>query len=78
ERIGGFSFRQSYRVTRVYRGSIADETGITEGDTFVERGIEFDDELDVVFLRMFIQKRTEGFMQTSIQLPAYIERDNCL
>ncbi|HKJ85293.1 MAG TPA: trypsin-like peptidase domain-containing protein, partial [Spirochaetia bacterium] len=78
ERIGGLSFRQSYRVTRVYRGSIADETGITEGDTFVEREFEFDDELDAVFLRMFIQKRTEGFMQTSIQLPAYVERDNFL
>ncbi len=78
ERIGGFSFRQSYRVTRVYRGSIADETGITTGDTFVERDFEFDDEFDVVFLRMFIQKRTEGFMQTSIQLPAYVERDNFL
>jgi len=78
ERTGGFSFRQSYRVTQVYPGSIADETGITAGDTFVERDFDFDDELDIVYLRMFIQKRTEGFMQTGIQLAAYVERDNLL
>ncbi|MFW6291441.1 MAG: trypsin-like peptidase domain-containing protein [Spirochaetota bacterium] len=77
-RIGGFSLRQNYRITRVYPGSVADETGITAGDTFVERDFDFDDELDIVYLRMFIQKRTEGFMQTGIQLGAYVERDNLL
>ncbi|MFW5718501.1 MAG: S1C family serine protease, partial [Spirochaetota bacterium] len=78
ERTGGFSLRQSYRVTHVYPGSIADETGISSGDTFVERDFDFDDELDTVYLRMFIRKRTEGFMQTGIQLGAYVERDNLL
>jgi S1-C subfamily serine protease len=78
ERTGGFRIRQSYEVTRVYRGSLADETGIETGDSFVEQDFEFDDDLDVVFLRMFIRKRTDGFMQTSIQLPAYVERDTFL
>ncbi|MFW5684558.1 MAG: trypsin-like peptidase domain-containing protein [Spirochaetota bacterium] len=78
ERTPGFSLFQTYRVTRVYRGGIADETGITPGDTFAEHGFVYDEELGVVFLRMFIQKRTEGFMRTNIQLPAYVERDNFL
>lgn len=78
ERVGGFALRQDYQVTQVYRGSLADETGITPGDLFTERGFEFDDDLDAVFLRIFIRKRTEGFLQTSIQLPAFVERDNFL
>ncbi len=77
-RIGGLSFRQSYEVTGVYRGSLADETGIEAGDTFVEQDFAFDDELNAVFLRMFIRKRTDGFVQTSIQLPAFVERDTFL
>jgi S1-C subfamily serine protease len=78
ERTGGFSLFQNYRVTRVYRGSVADETGITPGDMLSERGFDFDEDLGVAFLRVFVQKRTEGFMRTSIQLPAYVERDNLL
>lgn len=78
ERTGGLSLRQNYRVSRVYPGTIADETGISEGDTFTERAFDFDDELDIVYLQIFIQKRTEGFMQTGIQLPAWVERDNFL
>jgi serine protease Do len=78
ERVPAVSFFQTYRVTRVYRGSIADETGITPGDTFVEQRFEYDEKLDAVFLRMFIQKRTQGFMRTNIELPAYVERDNFL
>ncbi len=78
ERVGGMSFRPNYEVTRVYRGSMADESGITVGDRFVERDFSYDERLRVVFLRMFIQKRTQGFLQTGMQLPAYVERDNFL
>jgi serine protease Do len=67
-----------YRVDRVYRGSVADETGITVGDTFTEREFSVDDELGIAFLRIVVKKRTEGFMQTGIQLPAYIETDSFL
>jgi len=70
-------FRQ-YRVERVYRGSVADETGITVGDTFTERDFSVDDELGIASLRIVVKKRTEGFMQTGIQLPAYVETDRCL
>ena len=78
ERVGGFSVRQSYEVTRVYRGSLADETGIEPGDTFVEQDFDLNEDVNAVFLRMFIRKRTDGFVQTSIQLPAYVERDTFL
>lgn len=74
-RQGASSLTRRYRVDRVYRGSIADETGITEGDTFTERDFEVDDELRIALLRIVVKKRTEGFMQTGIQLPAYIETD---
>ncbi|MFP4114769.1 MAG: trypsin-like peptidase domain-containing protein [Spirochaetota bacterium] len=78
ERLGGLSFFQNYQVTRVYPGSLADETGISKGDRFTQHGFEFDKKNGVVFLRIFVQKRTEGFMRTSLQLPAYVEQDNIL
>jgi hypothetical protein len=37
-----------------------------------------DDALGAAYLQMFVRKRTEGFMQTGIQLPAYLEVDNFL
>jgi len=69
-------FRDQFTVTDVYAGSLADETGIMPGDSFTELSLEYDEDLGIVFLRMFIAKRTDGFMRTSLQLPAYIERDN--
>ena len=77
-REGESSLFRKYRVDRVYRGSVADETGITAGDTFTEREFSVDEELRIAFLRIVVKKRTEGFMQTGIQLPAYIETDSFL
>jgi S1-C subfamily serine protease len=74
-REGGSSLLRRYRVERVYRGSVSDETGITAGDTFTERDFEVDEESRIAYLRIVVKKRTEGFMQTGIQLPAYIETD---
>ena len=78
ERTGQDLFRPVYSVDRVYRGSTADEIGITEGDRFTELGFDLRSELQVVLLQMFIQKRTEGFVRTNLQLPAFVERDNFL
>ena len=77
-REGEVSLFKKYRVDRVYRGSVADETGITAGDTFTAREFRVDEELRIAFLRIVVKKRTEGFMQTGIQLPAYVETDTFL
>jgi S1-C subfamily serine protease len=78
ERAGRDFFRPAYAVSRVYRGSTADEIGISEGDRFTELGFDLQSELQVVLLQVFIQKRTEGFVRTNLQLPAFVERDNFL
>ncbi|MFP4549333.1 MAG: S1C family serine protease [Spirochaetales bacterium] len=76
EKTGRSFFRDQFTVTEVYPGSLADELGITRGDSFTEFSFVYEKELGVVFLRMFIAKRTDGFMRTNLQLPAYIERNN--
>lgn len=78
ERSGRDFFRQVYTVNRVYRGTTADEIGISTGDRFTELGFDLISESQVVLLQMFIQKRTDGFMRTNIQIPAFSERDNFL
>lgn len=78
ERAGLTMLGRQYSVSRVYPGLVADETGITPGDTFTDRGFEVDEEYRIAYLRILVRKRTEGFMETGIQLPAYIETDTFL
>jgi hypothetical protein len=37
-----------------------------------------DTELKAAFLRMYMKKRKAGFLETAIQLGAYLETDNFL
>ncbi len=73
EKIGGFLKKNEYKVESVLQGSIADETGLSPGDPFVLRGWSVDEELGIVTIRIFIRKKKAGFMQSGIQLTAFLE-----
>jgi len=60
----------------VYRGSIADETGISVNDPLKVRNWKIDDESRIAFLQIFVKKRKSGFMESVIQLANYLEIDN--
>lgn len=77
-RIDGFPWERSYVVEKVYAGTTADESGISAGDPFAVQSFAVDTELKAAFLRMYMKKRKAGFLETAIQLGAYLETDNFL
>jgi len=73
ERISGSGLNQNYRVTSVLPGSIADETGFTQGDTFSLRKWIHDEEYDVVAIQLVLKGRKAGFLESAIQIASYLD-----
>jgi serine protease Do len=76
ERTGSFLWRADYTVRRVLPGSIADETGLSKDDPLSIQGWEVDTENRYAILRIHVKKRKSGFMESIVQLAAYLETDN--
>jgi serine protease Do len=75
ERTGRFLFRDKYSVRRVLPGSIADETGLSRDDPLSIQGWQVDRENRYALLRIYVKKRKAGFLESIIQLAAYLETD---
>jgi serine protease Do len=75
ERTGRFLWRDNYSVRRVLPGSIADETGLSRDDPLSIQGWELDMENRYALLRIHVQKRKSGFLESAVQLAAYLETD---
>lgn len=75
EETGSTLWEKGYIITKVYPGTIADETGLSVNDPFFWRGLKIDEEQKVALFQIIIKKRKAGFLESSIQLGAYIEVD---
>jgi hypothetical protein len=62
----------------VYRGSIADETGLSRNDPFSLQNWKLLEEQQVVLAQIRVKKRKAGFLETGVQLGAYLETNNML
>ena len=67
-----------YVVRKVVRGSIADETGLSEADPLRVEAFEIDAENRVAIMRIVVQKRKAGFIERAVQIGAYLEIDTFL
>ncbi len=76
--VGQFPWQSNYVVSRVYPGSIADETGLSANDPFSLRNFDVDDEYRVAFLQIIVRKRKAGFLESGVQLASLLEIDNFL
>ncbi|WP_461255989.1 S1C family serine protease [Treponema sp. R80B11-R83G3] len=71
-------FSSSFRVNRIVRGSIADEAGISEDDpVFISRLRLLEDEGYAV-MEITVKKRRMGYLETSMQLPVYLDSPDTL
>ena len=75
EKTNRFLWRINYVVRRVLPGSIADETGLSNDDPLSIQGWELDQENRFALLRIYVKKRKSGFLESVVQLAAYLETD---
>ncbi len=76
ERVGSAFWKTNYIVTRVGKGSIADESGISENDPLVIQNWTVDKEKGIALLQIYIKKAKQGFLDSVIQIGAYLETDS--
>ncbi|MFP4152708.1 MAG: trypsin-like peptidase domain-containing protein [Alkalispirochaeta sp.] len=67
-----------YVITEVFPGSIADESNLSPDDPFAMRNWHVDRDLRVAFIQIIIKKKKAGFIESGIQLGAYLESDSFL
>jgi S1-C subfamily serine protease len=68
----------SYTITRIRRGSIADESGLSEQDPFVLKRFVIDKEGRVILIQIHVKKRKAGFLDSILQLPAGLDNPDLL
>jgi len=73
---GSFLWRDSYVVERVLAGSVADETGLSEGDPLTIQAWKVNDKERYAMVQIYVKKRKSGFLESAVQMAAYLERDN--
>lgn len=72
------TFGQEYIIKKVYRGTAADETGLSVNDPFTIVNWQIDDENDILIVGIRIKKKKAGFLETVIQLGNYIDINNTI
>ncbi len=76
--VGGFLWEKNYVVERVIKGSAADNASISPNDPLNLQGWRVDEERRLVILRVFVKKKKAGFLESILQLIAYMEPDSFL
>jgi hypothetical protein len=70
---GSFLEPEAYSVARIYPGSIADESGLSENDPFALRRFIVDKEHRAAVIQIHVKKRKAGFLESIIQIPAPLD-----
>jgi len=73
--VGGF-LETNYVVEKIIQGSIADNTGISVRDPVNLQQWRVDLEKRYVILQIYIKKKKAGFLESVLQMVAYMEVDN--
>jgi hypothetical protein len=68
----------TYLVRKVVRGSIADEAKISSQDPVAIRGFRILEKEGYALMEINVKKRTMGFLETTMQLPARLDSPDTL
>ncbi len=69
-------FGTEYMVTEVFPGTIADVTGLSINDPFSIKKWEIIDDQKMIIMQIRIKKRKAGFLESGVQLGAYLGTSN--
>jgi serine protease Do len=76
EQAGGFLWEPEYAIRQVVPGSVADNTGLSVGDTLNIQMWRVDDDQRYAVLQIFVKKRKAGYLERVIALAASIDPDS--
>jgi len=71
-------FSSSFRVKKIVRGSIADEAGISENDPVSINRLRLFENDGYALMDISIKKRRMGYLETDMQLPAWLDSPDTL
>jgi S1-C subfamily serine protease len=74
----GKSWFSTYQVKKVVRGSIADEASISSQDPVSIRGFRIFEKEGYALMEIDIKKRSMGYLETTMQLPARLDSPDTL
>jgi serine protease Do len=78
ERTGGFLGKGTYLVRRIVRGSVADEAGLSIDDPLIVQGWTVDAKKGYASIQVVVRKKKAGFIESALQITAWLETDNFL
>ena len=71
-------FSSNFRVNRVVRGSISDSAGISEDDPITINRLRIFENDGYALLEITVKKRRMGYLETNMQLPAWLDSPDTL
>jgi S1-C subfamily serine protease len=74
----GKSWTSAYLVRKIARGSIADEASISDNDPVYIRGFRLFEKEGFALMEITIKKRSMGYLETTMQLPARLDSPDTL
>jgi S1-C subfamily serine protease len=69
----GSSLSPQYQIKKIVRGSIADESGLSENDPLSIQGFTVDEKQGVASMDISIKKRKMGYLEVMMRLYGYLE-----
>ena len=78
ESTGNYVFKEGYVIKKVYQGLAAYEADLSANDPFSLRGWRYDSRLRYVAMQIYVKKKKAGFMETGLQLVAYLDDNNLI
>jgi len=71
-------FSSNFRVNRVVRGSISDSAGISEDDPITINRLRVYENDGYAMMEITVKKRRMGYLETNMQLPAWLDSPDTL
>uniref|UniRef100_A0A7C3EER7 Trypsin-like serine protease n=1 Tax=Gracilinema caldarium TaxID=215591 RepID=A0A7C3EER7_9SPIR len=69
----GSSLSPQYQIKKIVRGSIADESGLSESDPLSIQGFTVDEKQGLAYMDISIKKRKMGYLEVMMRLYGYLE-----
>jgi S1-C subfamily serine protease len=76
QKVGSFLWKTDYVVQRVAKGSVADESGLSENDPLAIQDWQVDKDKGYAILQLYVKKKKSGFIESVVQIASYLETDN--